>query len=454
MITLGALKKKTREYVCPIMANKEDEHVCIECNRDLVLCRGEIRVCHFRHRTETIKCCYYNGPTETQIHKDAKLLLKMIMDRKIPLSFIRKCTCCSKDEEFDIPEITECSSIEIEYRFDYNGLKIADVAYIDNGEIICIFEICHTHKTLNEHRPEPWFEIDAFTLLSIANEVSVKIPCIRCVKCEECCEKEKKKIANKNKAVDILYDWLKTGNEIYPFINKESEFFEFGKIEKNTKSGYGGIYDLIINNKDNDNDYYETYYIKLVYDYTQTSFTKEDAEIAENGTIAIYYVNINWILSQTETPTRIHYIAGVDCYSKDSIFIDCRKCNAHFAFYVKRINFHTENYKVINMGCSDCGHNSNTEFANCFRCKENTTPLCIMETNLHPLICKQCDVDLHGKTLLQVPFSEKEDIKDLGGRFDYLCKKWYVDDDNEMMDIILSHWEKAILGIINTKNPY
>ena len=326
MITLGALKKKTREYVSPKLANKENEHVCIECNRDLVLCRGEIRVCHFRHRTETIKCCYYNGPNETQIHKDAKLLLKMLLDRKIPLSFIRKCTCCGKDEEFDIPEITECSSIEIEYRFDYNGLKIADVAYI-------------------------------------------------------------------------------------------------------------------------------SWYMRLVYDYTHTSFTEEDAEIAENGTIAIYYVDINWILSQTDTPTRIHYIAGVDCYSKDSIFIDCRKCNAHFAFYVKRMNFHTENYKVINMGCFDCGHNSNTEFANCFRCKENTTPLCVMETNIHPLICKQCDIDLYGKTLLQVPFEEKEDIKDLGGRFDYLCKKWYVDDDNDVMDIILSHWKKAILGIINTKNP-
>lgn len=73
---------------------------------------------------------------------------------------------------------------------------------------------------------------------------------------------------------------------------------------------------------------------------------------------------------------------------------------------------------------------------------------------IHPLICKQCDVDLYGKTLLQVPFAEKEDIKDLGGRFDYLCKKWYVDDDSDVMDIILSHWEKAVPDQRNTKRPY
>ena len=55
---------------------------------------------------------------------------------------------------------------------------------------------------------------------------------------------------------------------------------------------------------------------------------------------------------------------------------------------------------------------------------------------------------------MQVPFAEKEDIKDLGGRFDYLCKKWYVDDDSDVMDIILSHWEKAVPDQRNTKRPY
>ena len=61
--------------------------------------------------------------------------------------------------------------------------------YIDNGEIICIFEICHTHKTDKEKRPEPWFEIDALSLINLANDMnnnSLKINCIRCEKCDEC----------------------------------------------------------------------------------------------------------------------------------------------------------------------------------------------------------------------------------------------------------------------------
>ena len=45
------------------------------------------------------------------------------------------------------------------------------------------------HKTLSENRPEPWFEIDAETLIKTANDInltSLQINCIRCEKCDEC----------------------------------------------------------------------------------------------------------------------------------------------------------------------------------------------------------------------------------------------------------------------------
>ena len=99
-----------------------------------------------------------------------------------------------KDEEYEITKMTETSRIELEYRFEYNGLKIADVAYIDDDELLCVFEICNTHKTCSDDRPEPWFEINAETLISIANDnslTSLQIPCIRCEKCDDCIEKEK-----------------------------------------------------------------------------------------------------------------------------------------------------------------------------------------------------------------------------------------------------------------------
>ena len=197
VLSLGAFNKQTGEYVYPKMANKKDEYICPTCNKDLILCKGDIRIHHFRHEGSVNPCHRYSSnPTETQIHKDAKIFLKNLLERKTPISFSRNCVCCKKYEEFEIPEITETSStIEIEYRFDYNGIKIADLAYIDNGNIICIFEICNTHKTSNENRPAPWFEIDAEKLIRIANDnilSQIKIPCIRSEKCDDCVNKEQK----------------------------------------------------------------------------------------------------------------------------------------------------------------------------------------------------------------------------------------------------------------------
>jgi hypothetical protein len=225
VICIGAINKITGEYVYPKIANKKDEYICPECNKDLILCQGKIRVHHFRHKTDNVTPCHhYSNPTETQIHKDAKLLLKTLLEQKEPISFIRNCVSCKKNDEFEIPEISETSNIKIEHRFEHNGFKIADVAYIDNGEIVCIFEICNTHKTRSESRPEPWFEIDALTLIQIANDVklgAIQLPCIRCEKCENCIENTKmqmvvqKKIQMKHYDID-KYIRIKLGQTIFP----------------------------------------------------------------------------------------------------------------------------------------------------------------------------------------------------------------------------------------------
>lgn len=198
ILSLGAINKLTGEYIYPKIANKKDEYICPECNKDLILCQGEIRVHHFRHKVDNVNPCHhYSNPTESQIHKDAKILLKNLLERKIPISFIRNCCCCKKNEEYEIPEISETSNIQLEYRFEYNGVKTADIAYLEDCEILCIFEICNTHKTCSENRPEPWFEIDAETLIKMANDnslTSLRIPCIRCEKCDVCIEEDKKKI--------------------------------------------------------------------------------------------------------------------------------------------------------------------------------------------------------------------------------------------------------------------
>jgi uncharacterized protein YkuJ len=311
MIPLGAINKKTREYIYPKIANKKDEYCCPECDKDLILHQGNIRIHHFKHKnTESEPCNYYNSPTESQIHRAAKLLLKTLLDKKEKISFIRKCCCCKKDEEFEIPETAETSNIQLEYRFEYDGVKIADVAYIENGEILCIFEICHTHKTRSENRPEPWFEIDALSLINNVNNTnnsSIKINCIRCEKCEECIQMEKYKIEKKERATDILYNWFKSGVEIPPFMYWNDTF---AGVEKNAKCEFvDDVFDLILYLYHKPNEKYQKYCIRLI---NNSNYYFTNKTQYANSILVVYYLDVEWVLSQQNIPERINYIASWD----------------------------------------------------------------------------------------------------------------------------------------------
>lgn len=311
ILSLGAINKVTGEYVYPKIANKKDEYICPGCNKDLILCQGEIRVHHFRHKVDNVNPCYhYSNPTESQIHKDAKILLKNLLERKIPISFIRNCCCCKKNEEYEIPEISETSNIQLEYRFEYNGVKIADVSYLEDGEILCIFEICNTHKTCSENRPEPWFEIDAKTLIKMANDnslTSLEIPCIRCEKCDVCIETENIITLNKKNAATKLISWVINSNydmepfhfrdpdKIYDFANDVYASYNVGDIEP----------DIVMSDKGN-----ERYYIYL----NKPSFTDTQLLKYKNCGIGVYYININWIMQQDLKPNKFNYTLICDEY--------------------------------------------------------------------------------------------------------------------------------------------
>ena len=201
LLSLGAINKVTSQYVYPKIANKKDKYICHECNKDLILVQGKIRLHHFRHKIDSINPCHhYSKPTESQIHKDAKMLLKTLLENKKQIQFVRQCVWCKISVEITLPEITEHSIITLEHRFNYEDeLKIADVAHTVNGEIKTIYEICNTHKTCSEDRPEPWVEIDAKSLLILVNtnNKTVIINCIRYEKCEDCIEKEKIQLKKK-----------------------------------------------------------------------------------------------------------------------------------------------------------------------------------------------------------------------------------------------------------------
>ena len=462
MIPLGAINKKTREYVYPKIANKKDEYCCPECDKDLILHQGNIRIHHFKHKnTESEPCNYYNSPTESQIHRSAKLLLKTLLDKKEKISFIRKCCCYKKDEEFEIPETAETSNIQLEYRFEYDGVKIADVAYIENGEILCIFEICHTHKTRSENRPEPWFEIDALSLINNVNNTnnsSMKIDCIRCEKCEECIKMEKDKIEKKERATDILYNWFKSGVEIPPFMYWNDTF---AGVEKNAKCEFvDDVFDLIIETHPgrrpspvhpgssayhyHGEEKNQRYCIRLVHNLI-FYFSKEEEYI--NSCLGIYYLDIDWVLSQQTIPENINYIASLDFYDQSSIekYNTCIKCDKEGPFYVKQINILKPDYKVITTGCVECYYNKNSEYINCPICNSRNTPLSVMATtNIYKNICKSCDIELYnsGKIYLSVSFREKDEAKKLGANWDNQYKRWFIHKNHVNVVSVLQKYKQ------------
>ena len=169
ILKLWAINKNTKQYYYLNIGNKKDKYICPDCNKDVIFKNDNIRIYHFAHARSDNPCNHYIKLSETQIHKNAKYLIKSLLENKIKLSFIRKCINCKNNNEIKIPQVTELSQIYNEYRFEYNGLKIIDVAHIIDDIIICIFEICNTHKTNDENRSEPLFEIDALTILNLVN---------------------------------------------------------------------------------------------------------------------------------------------------------------------------------------------------------------------------------------------------------------------------------------------
>lgn len=196
-INLGALCSRTGNYTLPTEANKEDVYLCIGCNDKVFVKQGKIRKHHFCHYP-TSQCTYYTHSPESEIHKNAKMRIKSLLESKCELSFIRKCSTCNTLEQFDIPIFSDTSHIELEYRFKMDLRQIppsiseyiADIAYIDAGEPVCMIEIYHTHLTSSERRVDPWFEVNATNVLQTKIEDSkIQLTCIRKETCDECVER-------------------------------------------------------------------------------------------------------------------------------------------------------------------------------------------------------------------------------------------------------------------------
>ena len=200
--SMGAINKTTNNYEYPKIANKINKYKCPFCEKDVIFKNGKIKQPHFAHYKSDNPCSYYEKPNETQIHKDAKLLMKTLLNNKNKILFYRECYECLLEEnaifEYKITDndYNENTLAIMEYRFNYNNSnRSADVALVENKDIKYIFEICYKNKTKEENRPEPWFEINSEKLINNINSIKnidtnneIRIECIRDYKCDYCKE--------------------------------------------------------------------------------------------------------------------------------------------------------------------------------------------------------------------------------------------------------------------------
>ena len=249
--SMGAINKNTNNYEYPKIANKKYKYKCPSCEKDVIFKNGKIKKPHFAHYKSDNPCHYYDKPNETQIHKDAKLLMKTLLDNKKNISIRRNCNYCeqrkcgySENICYDIyDDYNENTKAVIEYKFYYNNSnRSADIAFVENEKIKYIFEICYKNKTKEENRPEPWMEINAEDLINKINsgeiideEGNVTIECIRNYKCDMCVEYEKNDYEKKNIKMELYFEKLKQEKIKKELEEKELNEYLLKKQEKELK---------------------------------------------------------------------------------------------------------------------------------------------------------------------------------------------------------------------------
>jgi len=131
--------------------------------------------------------------------------MESILKERKTITFNKKCECCGKEFGDHLPEVDDNSQIHSEYSFQYNGTrKCADIAFVEDDDIIAIVEIMNTHVTDSEDRPEPWYEVNATKLVNLINKqprdyTHIEIQCIRRWYCDRPrCQEAQERIDNIN----------------------------------------------------------------------------------------------------------------------------------------------------------------------------------------------------------------------------------------------------------------
>jgi hypothetical protein len=227
---MGAIIKGTEPplYKTPYEAEKGIAYVCPDCEKDLILKKGEILRHHFAHKSSETPCTYYDRPSESQMHKEAKHLIASRINNGDPLTIIRKCRNRGCDFK-ELHQITNAKAVE-EYAFMHNDShKKADIGIVVDDKLNYVIEVYYTHKTSAEDRPEPWCEADATeTVRQPQNITSRKEFIINCIRnsyeCNSCItQREIKEAAERERKIREAEEKILRDTAERKRIEKEAE---------------------------------------------------------------------------------------------------------------------------------------------------------------------------------------------------------------------------------------
>lgn len=364
------------------------------CFFAIILRKGEKNRVHFAHRKES-NCEHYEHPTESEIHKEGKRLIKMLIEKN-ELNIYKECVECGEKEYMKIPEYNKESLIvKLEHSFNHeiyentNVLRIADVAYLNADEsMVWIIEILNTHKTKEVDRPEPWNEIEAKELLKKMKKGGTEIKCSREYTCAKCYE-ERYKLLDKLSLKELL----------------KSEYLEwFIKYKL-------GLY-IKSNEIDPDNYNDEKYNVKnkFIVDIFKNFYNGKNVELIIHK--GYFYITFSSSIVKNDYGSEIYY--GEEymdiCANPNEHYI-CGCCiDMDYNFIIKYILSNLEKeYEEINY--------DNTKSVKYY-------------TNL-----------IKERIYLSVKYKDKEKIKKMGGLWDVELKKWYILQTNDKKDQILNKYK-------------
>jgi hypothetical protein len=154
MLKIQYALDKSQKVCNPETAPKGEKYYCPGCGEEVILRRGEERVAHFSHKSDT-QCTQ-----ESILHKTAKkLIVESITNDRSKVRILRHCDICGSSFNQPLP-FSIVSAIE-EYRLE-SGF-IADIGLLDAAKAQAAIEVHVTHYVDERKENEigiPFIEVE------------------------------------------------------------------------------------------------------------------------------------------------------------------------------------------------------------------------------------------------------------------------------------------------------